>query len=174
MEKHRKIRYSLARLVAVVLLCISIGGHVQAKPSSLLWKISGNGLPQPSYLYGTIHLKDKRVFEFTDAVKKAFTESTLLAVEIIPDSLAQMRVLSQIMLDKGQTLESLLSPEDYELVQQTLQRKLGMKAMVAEKMKPIFIGTLLLLDNMSADYSVTVDEHFLQQAREQEKKNYGH
>lgn len=163
----------IVRVFAVVLLCSCVVGHTQATPSSLLWKISGNGLQQPSYLYGTIHIKDKRVFAFSNAVKKAFSETSLLAVEIVPDSTAQMDLLSKIMLDSGQTLESLLSPEDYKLVQNALQEKLGMQAMVAEKMKPIFIGTLLLLDDMSADYSVTVDEHFQQQAREQHKKVVG-
>ncbi|HKO80940.1 MAG TPA: TraB/GumN family protein, partial [Chitinophagaceae bacterium] len=36
--------------------------------NTLLWRISGNGLTRPSYLFGTIHLTDKRVFNFGDSL----------------------------------------------------------------------------------------------------------
>ncbi len=34
----------------------AVVGAVEAQNKSLLWKISGNGLPQESYLFGTIHI----------------------------------------------------------------------------------------------------------------------
>ena len=37
-------------------------------PNTLLWKISGNGLTKSSFLYGTMHLQDKRLFYFTDSL----------------------------------------------------------------------------------------------------------
>jgi len=36
--------------------------------NTLLWRISGNGLSKPSYLYGTMHLTDKRVFQLGDSL----------------------------------------------------------------------------------------------------------
>ncbi|MCU0385704.1 MAG: TraB/GumN family protein [Flavihumibacter sp.] len=36
--------------------------------STLLWRISGKGMQKPSYLYGTMHLQDKRLFYFTDSL----------------------------------------------------------------------------------------------------------
>lgn len=38
-------------LAIVVLLCITLGAQAQ-----LLWKVSGNGLDRPSYVFGTHHL----------------------------------------------------------------------------------------------------------------------
>jgi uncharacterized protein YbaP (TraB family) len=35
---------------------ISLFSNAQELEKSLLWKISGNGLNKPSYLFGTIHL----------------------------------------------------------------------------------------------------------------------
>jgi antitoxin component YwqK of YwqJK toxin-antitoxin module/uncharacterized protein YbaP (TraB family) len=54
---------------------------------NLLWKISGNGLEKPSYLFGTMHVKDKRAFEFSDSMLIAFNESEGYSMEIHPDSL---------------------------------------------------------------------------------------
>jgi uncharacterized protein YbaP (TraB family) len=59
-----------------------------SKPNySLLWKIERNDLAKPSYLFGTMHLKDKRVFEFSDSVLVKLLSSDLLALELDFDTL---------------------------------------------------------------------------------------
>ncbi|MGZ5286861.1 MAG: TraB/GumN family protein, partial [Flavisolibacter sp.] len=64
-------------------LVISISSFAQQKwPNTLLWKISGNGLEKPSYLYGTMHLQDKRLFQFTDSVYHALENVEGFALEI--------------------------------------------------------------------------------------------
>ena len=58
------------------------------KPNySLLWKIERSDLAKPSYLFGTMHLKDKRVFEFSDSVLVKLLSSDLLALELDFDTL---------------------------------------------------------------------------------------
>lgn len=54
---------------------------------NLLWKITGNGLKKPSYLFGTMHVKDKDAFEFSDSMLLAFNEVEGYSMEIHPDSL---------------------------------------------------------------------------------------
>lgn len=54
----------------------------QPAPKTLLWRISGKGLQQPSYLYGTMHLQDKRLFQFGDSVYHAIETTAGLATEI--------------------------------------------------------------------------------------------
>ncbi|MDX1955423.1 MAG: TraB/GumN family protein [Chitinophagaceae bacterium] len=51
-------------------------------PSTFLWKISGNGLKKDSWLYGTIHLQDKRLFNFGDSLYHAIERAEGLAIEI--------------------------------------------------------------------------------------------
>ncbi len=58
------------------------------KPNySLLWKIERNDLAKPSYLFGTMHLKDKRVFEFSDSVLVKLLSADVLALELDFDTL---------------------------------------------------------------------------------------
>ncbi|MEP7218312.1 MAG: TraB/GumN family protein, partial [Bacteroidota bacterium] len=75
-------------LLPVLLLIASSGLLAQQKKvdRSLLWEISGKGLAHPSYLYGTFHVEDKRVFDFTDSVLLKFHECTAFASEIVLDS----------------------------------------------------------------------------------------
>ncbi|PZP49553.1 MAG: hypothetical protein DI598_07540 [Pseudopedobacter saltans] len=59
----------------------------QKLEKTLLWRISGNGLQKPSYLFGTIHLTDERLFNFQDSVYHAIEVSEGLAIEINPDEM---------------------------------------------------------------------------------------
>ena len=45
----------------------------QTEEKSLLWKISGNGLKKPSYVFGTIHAICAGDYFFTDKMNKAAT-----------------------------------------------------------------------------------------------------
>ncbi len=167
------LRRLTARIVPIFLLFVVANGTATAKSSSLLWKISGNGLEQPSYLYGTIHIKDKRVFEFTEATTRALAATPAFAMELNPDSISFVDMLPLMMLDSGRTLKSLLPEEDYQLVHSKLKEKMGVQALVLEKMKPVFIASLLSLDNTNQDYETSLDEHLFQKAKDANKKVYG-
>jgi len=85
-------------------------------PKTLLWRISGNGLGKPSYLYGTMHLTDKRLFNFGDSVYKAIEKSDGLAIEINPDEIAAFE-LNNMLEELQARLNGLKeeSPEEEEL-----------------------------------------------------------
>lgn len=54
---------------------------------NLLWKITGNGLKEPSWLFGTMHVTDPRAFEFSDTLINAFNTAEAYSMEIHPDDL---------------------------------------------------------------------------------------
>ncbi|MEI9913371.1 MAG: TraB/GumN family protein [Bacteroidota bacterium] len=67
------------------LLIVAITSDAQqaAKwPKTLLWKISGNNLVKPSFLYGTMHLQDKRLFHFGDSLYHYLEQVDGYALEI--------------------------------------------------------------------------------------------
>jgi uncharacterized protein YbaP (TraB family) len=51
-------------------------------PKTLLWRISGNGLKKDSYLYGTMHVQDKRVFNFSDSLYHYLEKADGYAMEV--------------------------------------------------------------------------------------------
>lgn len=57
----------------IILLPFLVCSQSSKKYSSLLWKISGNGLKKPSYLYGTMHVSNRVAYylseQFFDALK---------------------------------------------------------------------------------------------------------
>jgi len=78
----------LACLVALFLALGSVTSYAQSPtPRTLLWRISGNGLTKPSYVFGTIHLSDKRLFNFGDSLYRAIERTDGLAIELNPDEM---------------------------------------------------------------------------------------
>lgn len=51
-----------------------------------LWEITGNGLKQPSYLYGTMHVSKKLAFNLGDTFYKALQSVDVVALELAIDS----------------------------------------------------------------------------------------
>lgn len=68
-------------------------------PKTLLWRISGNGLKKDSYLYGTMHLQDKRIFNFSDSLYYYLEKADGYAMEIdlrdFLDSMVQRSVAAR-------------------------------------------------------------------------------
>lgn len=71
-----------AGLLFIACLIASIVFSQQKWPSTFFWRVSGKTLARPSYLYGTIHLQDKRLFQFTDSLYRALETVEGFALEI--------------------------------------------------------------------------------------------
>jgi len=65
------------------LMIVSSTGWSQTIQSEneLLWEISGNGLKDKSYLYGSLHSNDKRLFRFSDSTYVALDRAKSIILE---------------------------------------------------------------------------------------------
>lgn len=113
---------------------------------SLVWKITGNGLKKPSYLYGTIHLIPKKDYAMPESVREALDNCKTVAFEIdmkeITNLRTQMSLMSKAFMPGNKTLKDLLSAEDYAFVKKKMTEK-GMQVGMLERMKPMFLSTML-------------------------------
>ena len=73
--------------------------------NSLLWKVSGQGITKPSYLFGTIHMVPSDKYFFTDKMQAAFSNSEVLGLEAEMDmSLAdQIKMAQQLIMPDGKS-----------------------------------------------------------------------
>ena len=80
-----------------LLLCIFCAGIQNGysqngsskKYQSLLWEISGKGMEKPSYLFGTMHVSNKMVFNLADSFYHALESVHTVALELNPESWQQ-------------------------------------------------------------------------------------
>lgn len=110
---------------------------------TLLWEITGKGIKQPSYIFGTIHLIDSDAYFLPDGTMRALENAEKVIFEIdmneMNDMSALMGMMGKIFMKDNQTLKDLLSDEDYQLVREHFQ-SLGLPVFMLERMKPMFLS----------------------------------
>lgn len=116
---------------------------------SLLYRISGNGLERPSWLFGTIHIIPDDEFFLTENTKQAFAQAERVVFEIDMEEMmdfgSQLALMSKAMMDDGLTLRDLLEEEDYALVKAHFE-KMGLPLFLFERFKPMFLTVFASTD----------------------------
>ena len=110
---------SLLRTLTAIALFLSpllLSAQKKEKPG-ILWRISGNGLAKPSYLFGTMHLKNKQLFNFPDSLYAAIEQTEGFAMELHPDSLMQAVLDKE---DKTKRVSEVLKPESFLRIKKKL------------------------------------------------------
>lgn len=139
---------------------------VIASGQSVFWEISGNGLKKCSYLYGTIHIKDKRVFDFGKGVYKKLRLCETFAMELTPDPQSLAAITKGMMLKDGKTLKDLYTEEEYQLIADTLKKYTGMPIKMFNTMHPVTLSTMLMDVKLKKDMDEALDLHFYNYAKE--------
>ncbi|MDG4717231.1 TraB/GumN family protein [Winogradskyella marincola] len=139
--------------------------------NSTLWKIEGNGLEKPSYLFGTIHITCNATLE--DDVKKALDETTQIVMELdMDDPSMQMKMMKSIYFKDGKTLKDFVSEEDYKSIDSLFINNMGMPVKMLEKVKPFFLSSMFfpkMLDCPMQSFELELTKI----AKEQEEEIYG-
>lgn len=150
-----------------------------ALENSLLWEISGNGLGQPSYLFGTIHIIAAEDFLLTDSTQAAFHRCKEIAFEIDMDEMdniaALLPLLMKAFMRNGTTLRDLLSTEDYNLVKSRFS-EMGLPVFMLERVKPMFLSSMLTgqgEDSSGMSNTKSYEMELLQMARDADKPVHG-
>ena len=133
-----------------------------SEAQSLLWKISGKGLPQESYLFGTIHLIPAKDFFLPRGTDSLLLASKKLVIEMdISDPTLQMRLMSAMMLDSGKTLASLYTPKEYGYLAKKLEKDYGLPVAVLGNMKPILVQQSLMMKQMMGGDFKSYEKEFM-------------
>ena len=115
----------------LLLSFIIISGNIfgqNTNAKTLLWRINGNGLSKPSYLFGTMHLYDKRIFNFGDSVYRSIENTDAFAMELDPNSMMDT-ILSKINEeDTTSLIEQLINKKQFDSVEKKLEKKMGVPA----------------------------------------------
>jgi len=144
--------------------------YAQADSTSLLYEISGGALKKSSYVFGTIHLRDKRVFQLSDSTWYCFNASEVIAGELRFNKKEMKEAAKkEIFMPNGITLQSLLTAEEYTKVKAYAKSVLGWKVIIIDRIKPLFTSSLLSDAAVKSDMKYPLDV-YLQQEGEKKKK----
>jgi len=159
----------LKKYCALLLIIIS-SLDVFSQGKSLLWEISGNGLTDTSYLFGTIHIRDKRVFNLGDSTYYAINHSSALFGELDLQDKEEIKKLgASIVMHGDTTLESLLSASDYIKVKEYCKKHIGIYALLINKMKPIYTSMMISEHHFKSEEKKPLDMYLQNYALKKRK-----
>lgn len=146
----------------------------QKSNNTLLWRISGNGLSQPSFLFGTFHLLCKDDIHFSKQLLDAVKASNEIYMELdMDDPATLMGGLLYMNMSGGKRLQDLYSQEDYKRVTGYFSDSLKTPMMLFEKIKPYFLVALLYPKMMNCSSPAGVEGELLKIAKENKKEIKG-
>jgi uncharacterized protein YbaP (TraB family) len=158
-------------IVFVGLIILSCNNASSKDSGSLLWKVSGNGLENPSYLFGTHHLIPISFLDIIEGIKEAVesTEQTIGEIDLTEMGQMQLKLMSEALLPEDITYESLLHKEDIVLLDSALHEWLGVGLDQLGHLKPSMLSNLISVTlykkyypNLSGEKSM--DEYFQEEA----------
>ncbi len=151
-------------LSKLILFCFISLIFSNAFSQSLLWEITGKNLSKPSYLYGTVHIKDKRAFEFNDSVFVKLNACDQFAMELIETPELMAAIEKEIMLPEGETLDQLFTKKELEKVNEAFKASTGIDVSVVNSMKPIAVMMMIMEIKEQHDMDMIVDDYLYEYA----------
>jgi uncharacterized protein YbaP (TraB family) len=161
-------------LIGALLCTAGIQAQGNDNNKSLLWKISGKEMQQPSYLFGTIHIVCKDNYVWTKTMKKSFEAAQEVCMEMdMDDPSILMQVATAMIEQSGKKLEDYFTREEYQLVEEYFRDSLGVNITMFATMKPIVLQTLLTSSSPTCDSVVSYEVKLSETAKEQSKEITG-
>ena len=131
-------------------LIIAVLAVALASQAQLLWKVSGNGLGRPSYIFGTHHMAPSTMIDQIPGINAAIDGCDIVVGEIEKDSLmskeAQMKMANAMIAPTDSTLDMLYTPTEYAVIEKVFDKyfgAMGVKLAQMKTLKPNAISTQL-------------------------------
>lgn len=143
--------------------------------NTLLWRISGNNLSKPSYLFGTIHLLCANDIELSETLKAAIKETDKVYLELDMDNLFEMmQAVQKMKMRNDTTLSDLLSESDYKKVKAFFTSKSSMIPFsILETYKPMLAASMIMQSSTDCDNAISMEQIIMQQAKQDRKEIKG-
>jgi uncharacterized protein YbaP (TraB family) len=149
--------------------------EVPASTSSLLWKVEGNGLTKPSWLFGTIHMLCKDDAVLSDNMQQVISNCDVVYMEMDLDNIFEMMgAMNKMKMTGDTTLRDLLSENDYKKVKSYFEEKSTLLPFsVLETYKPMMASSLLSEGDLPCEGAISMEQVIMGAAKEEGKKIKG-
>ena len=146
------------RLIQLFLFTLT----VFSSQAQLLYKIEGNNLQKPSYIYGTIHIMPKKDFVISDSIKSAFKtcNELVMEVDLNMDLKTQLEILELTMLPDGKTIADITTKENSERIRNFCLDSINWKESKYNKtsrFQPFFLSSLITQELIGKSKSYEIE-----------------
>lgn len=184
MKKYH-LQNTTIKHTALMLMLISFLASCKAQPkqealisntddNSLLWEVSGNGLKQNTYLFGTFHLMCRSDINLSNQLKTAVKNSNVVYMEMdMDDPSVVMGGLLMMNMKDGKKLKDLYTEEEYKKLSVFFKDSLKMSLGFVERSKPYFLMAMLYPKMMPCKSVSGVEEVLMRLAKTEQKEIKG-
>ena len=152
----------------------SVSLPTQSGSNTLLWEITGKGLKQPSYLFGTFHMMCKDDIKFSDNLLTALKNSDEVYCEMDLDDVANTLGAMMFMnMKDGKTLKGLYTEAEYKKLEVFFKDSLRTNLSMFQKMKPSFLEAFIYPKMLSCKNMSGVEQELLKEAGKTKKEIRG-
>jgi len=141
-------------------------GH---KKRSLLWKLEGDLLPVPSFIFGTMHVRDQLAFGALDSLYACIDSCEALATEFRLEDMGNASGMMQVLRQPTQTLDQYYRPKVYQKMRRMLRKTLGLELDQLKHLPPFFVLNMINEQLMAKDMPLSLDEQLSAYAAAQDK-----
>ncbi|MEJ2617524.1 MAG: TraB/GumN family protein [Ignavibacteriaceae bacterium] len=161
----KKFNSLILFVIIVLITAVSLRIHAQDNNTSIFWKVTGNGLEKPSYLFGTVHLIPKSNFFLIDSLEEKFKTCNEIALEVDMDDPGFLTKTQQLMfMPDNQSIKELLDSTEYDRLSEFFKDSLNLQLDQFQRLKPFFLVQFILpkiINKPLASYELT----FVQMAK---------
>jgi uncharacterized protein YbaP (TraB family) len=146
----------------------------QQSQKGLLWEISGNGISQPSYIFGTIHLVCPGNFFVPKGTEEKFKIAQQVFLEIDMDDPQMMMKTQKIMVSAdGKKLKDIMNESDYQIFSKYFKKISGMDVAMFGAAKPMVYMSFALMKSVGCPMPKSYEEYFVKEAKTEKKEVFG-
>lgn len=144
------------------------------KKASLLYRIEpSENSYEPSYVFGTMHVRDHRVFAWTNQLRLLISSTQQFATEFHLEEYNNRKDLTHIQVDPDDAVSQVWSPKKFAKVKAQLYRSFGLNLSHYDRMRPIFAINALTASVLNQHHTQALDSYLWTQAAELDRQLSG-
>ncbi|MBK8497758.1 MAG: TraB/GumN family protein [Flavobacteriales bacterium] len=149
------------------LLLHVLGALGQGTPKTTLWRVSAPQVAGSSYLFGTVHSRDDRAYQWGDSVLPALRRVQVVAgeLDIEREQGRMLGLMSLALLPEGRTLKDYYRKREWRRVEAGLKHRLGTYHGMALRLRPYFVLLMLSGVDIQGQHERVLDEEIQYLAR---------
>lgn len=143
------------------------------KKKSLLWQLDHPALARPSFLFGTMHVRDEQAFQYLHIVYHYLDRCDALATEYNVDEPASPDLANVMLLPDHQQLSDLFPPRQYQKLKSIILKAFRINIDRYAHFQPLMLINLISEKLLQKDRPQALDLHLWQYAGQIGKKQVG-
>jgi len=127
------------------------------RKESLLWKVTNNDSGKVSFIFGTVHLRDDKVFFMIDNIKSLIDHCEIFIAEYNLDDSGEREIMKALQMPGGKHIRDYLDARKYKKTHKNILKAFKLDIEKWGFLKPMVIENMITESLFESDYDHPMD-----------------